>query len=355
MIRGYRLVWQFFVTLGLSLLLEVGLVYMVSDATQRNFASALLLQVYSVPMVLYLIGGAAALAILVTAISYSMLRLQHNQLARRLAAISAGQYDAPILVRQAQAEGVLGPDVAGMLEALRQKMIRLQKEIERYSNTPVLVAGETKEEILTQERHRLARELHDSVSQQLFAAMMMLSAVRSVMTTQDADNPLLKQVTTIEGVVNEAQAEMRALLLHLRPTTLEGKTLKAGIIALLKELQTKIKIEISWELDDVTLGAAMEDNLFRIVQELLSNTLRHAKAGSLEVYLKQAANNVVLRVVDDGVGFDPATENTTGSYGLSNIQERAQSLGGTAKVISFPNQGTSVEVRVPLSKEVAHD
>ena len=355
MMRGQNVVWQFFSTLTLVGLLEVGLVFMVTDQTNANFGNALLQNVYSAPLVLYLIGGAVAIAGLVTGTSYSLLRRQHNQLAKRLAAISAGQYDAPILTRQGQATNVLGADVAGMLEALRQKMIRLQREIERYSNTPVLVAGETKEEILTQERHRLARELHDSVSQQLFAAMMMLSAVRSVMTTQDPDNALLQQITTIEGVINEAQAEMRALLLHLRPTTLEGKSLRDGIIALLQELQTKIKIEISWELADVQLGAAMEDNLFRIVQELLSNTLRHAKAQSLEVYLKQVANNVVLRVVDDGVGFDPKTENTTGSYGLSNIQERAASLGGTAKVISFPNQGTSVEVRVPITKEVADD
>lgn len=355
MIRGQRVVWQFFATLGLTGLLEVGLVYMMTVQTHSNFGNILVRNVYTAPLVLYLIGGAVVVAGLVAATSYAMLRRQHNQLAKRLATISAGQYDAPILAKQAQASAVLGEDVAGMLEALRQKMIRLQREIERYSNTPVLVAGVTKEEILTQERHRLARELHDSVSQQLFAAMMMLSAVRSVMTAQDPDNAMLKQITTIEGVINEAQAEMRALLLHLRPTTLEGKTLKAGIIALLQELQTKIKIKITWELADVSLGAAMEDNLFRIVQELLSNTLRHAKAQSLEVYLKQIGNAVVLRVVDDGVGFEPENADTTGSYGLSNIRERAASLGGTAKVISFPNQGTSVEIRVPITKEVADD
>ena len=64
---------------------------------------------------------------------------------------------------------------------------------------------------------------------------------------------------------------------------------------------------------------------------------------------------MVLRVVDDGVGFEPENADTTGSYGLSNIRERAASLGGTAKVISFPNQGTSVEIRVPITKEVADD
>ncbi len=234
-------------------------------------------------------------------------------------------------------------------------MIRLQREIQHYSNQPVLVAGESKEEILEQERHRLARELHDSVSQQLFAAMMMLSALRSVVNQRDPDAAELKQLSTIESVINEAQAEMRALLLHLRPTNLEGKSLKDGIISLLKELQTKIKIKITWQLDDVQLSAASEDNLFRIVQELLSNTLRHAKASSLEVYLKQVDQNVILRVIDDGVGFELDAGSENGSYGLKNIQERAQSIGGTAKFVSFKNQGTSVEIRVPVTKEVSHD
>ncbi|EPC93129.1 signal transduction histidine kinase, partial [Lacticaseibacillus paracasei subsp. paracasei CNCM I-4648] len=244
---------------------------------------------------------------------------------------------------------------AALLEELRQKMIRLQREIERYSNTPVRFSGETKEAILTGERHRLARELHDSVSQQLFAAMMMLSALRSVADRDPAQADLSKQLDTIQKVINEAQAEMRALLLHLRPTNLEGKSLKQGIIQLLKELQTKITIEITWQLDDIKLNPAAEDNLFRIVQELLSNTLRHAKATSLEVYLKQLQDMVVLRMVDDGVGFDAKQASSNGNYGLANIKERAAAMGGTAKVVSVVGQGTSVEVRVPLSKDVAHD
>ncbi|WP_125703013.1 sensor histidine kinase [Lacticaseibacillus daqingensis] len=350
-----RLIWQFLVALGITAALEVGLVFLVTTATKQDFWPLLMASVFAGPLLAYLISGAVLVALLVTITTYAMMRAQHNQLSRRLTQLVAGQYEAPVLARTAQANDALGQDVGKQLEALRQKMIRLQHEIERYSSTPVLVAGESKEEILTQERHRLARELHDSVSQQLFAAMMMLSALRSVVNANTPDAPELKQITTIESVINEAQAEMRALLLHLRPTTLEGKSLREGIIALLKELQTKIKITITWELADVHLPAAVEDNLFRIVQELLSNTLRHAKAQSLEVYLRRVDTNVILRVVDDGVGFDPKTENTTGSYGLSNITERAASIGGSAKVISFPKKGTSVEIRVPLSKEVAND
>lgn len=350
--RNRRIWWQFVVTFLLTALLEFLTLFMVDHHSVASYWQQLTQTIFSTPLVAYMVLGAAFVAGVVTVITYGMMRYQQNQLSKRLVQLTAGKFDAPVLARTTQADAAFGPEIASLLEQLRQKMIRLQQEIERYSKTPVVVAGETKEEILTEERHRLARELHDSVSQQLFAAMMMLSALRSVVTQNSPDAPELTQINTIESVINEAQAEMRALLLHLRPTNLAGKSLKDGIISLLQELQTKIKIKITWQLADVHLGANIEDNLFRIVQELLSNTLRHAKASTLEVYLQQVEGNVVLRVIDDGVGFDPVTENTTGSYGLSNIKERAASLGGTTKVISFPDQGTSVEVRVPFTEDI---
>ena len=125
-----------------------------------------------------------------------------------------------------------------------------------------------------------------------------------------------------------------------------------GIEQLLKELQTKIKIELIWDVEDVHLNSSIEDHLFRIVQELLSNTLRHAKAKELEVYLHQVDKNVLLRIVDDGVGFDMKEQsNKAGSYGLNNIRERVVGMGGTVKIISFKGQGTSVEIKVPVIKE----
>ncbi|MFD1393641.1 sensor histidine kinase [Lacticaseibacillus jixianensis] len=348
-------VWTFAVVTFATGALELGLVFLASVASKRQFLVLLMVQVLGMPLLTYLVTGAALIGLIAATLISVFDQYQHRQLTRRLTQLVAGQTGAAVLARQSQAKEALGQDVASELEALRQKMIRLQQEIDRYSNAPLVLDGQSKEQILTEERHRLARELHDSVSQQLFAAMMMLSALRSVVDRDRPDAPEAKQIETIEGVINEAQAEMRALLLHLRPTNLEGKSLKEGIISLLQELQTKIKIAISWDLQDIHLSRGSEDNLFRIVQELLSNTLRHAKAKHLEVYLKRVEATVILRVVDDGVGFDPKTENTTGSYGLSNITERAAAIGGTAKVISFPKQGTSVEIRVPLTKEEAHD
>lgn len=353
--RRRMLVGFFMILLVWTLLVEACLVFMLAKVTQHDFLRLLLANVLSAPLLVYLLIGALLISSGATVIVLWRQRVVRSQLDSRLAQLNAGQYQAPIFNRSQQAEAALGKQPAALLEALRQKMIRLQREIERYSNTPVRFSGETREAILTGERHRLARELHDSVSQQLFAAMMMLSALRSVAARDPKQEALNKQLDTIQKVINEAQAEMRALLLHLRPTNLEGKSLKQGIIQLLKELQTKITIKITWQLDDIQLNAAAEDNLFRIVQELLSNTLRHAKADSLEVYLKRLQDMVILRMVDDGVGFDPKETSSNGNYGLANIKERAADMGGTAKVVSVVGQGTSVEVRVPLSKDVAHD
>lgn len=353
--RRRMLVGFFMILLVWTLLVEACLVFMLAKVTQHDFLRLLLANVLSAPLLVYLLIGALLISSGATVIVLWRQRVVRSQLDSRLAQLNAGQYQAPIFNRSQQAEAALGKQPAALLEALRQKMIRLQREIERYSNTPVRFSGETREAILTGERHRLARELHDSVSQQLFAAMMMLSALRSVAARDPKQEALNKQLDTIQKVINEAQAEMRALLLHLRPTNLEGKSLKQGIIQLLKELQTKITIKITWQLDDIQLNAAAEDNLFRIVQELLSNTLRHAKADSLEVYLKRLQDMVILRMVDDGVGFDPKETSSNGNYGLANIKERAAAMGGTAKIVSVVGQGTSVEVRVPLSKDVAHD
>ncbi|WDF83581.1 sensor histidine kinase [Lacticaseibacillus pabuli] len=309
---------------------------------------------YGMPIFVYAIFGAVVVGVVAIMISYTLVHSSQRQMSSRLSVLVGNQLNDKQAFADEATVATLGQENAVLLESVRQKVLRLQQEIARYSAQPVMVGGESKESILIEERHRIARELHDSVSQQLFAAMMMLSALRTTITKNDPEASQ-KQVHTIERVINSAQSEMRALLLHLRPTSLAGRSLKKGIIGLLKELQTKINIRITWQLSDVELPAAVEDNLFRIVQELLSNTLRHANAEELEVYLATAAQTVILRVVDDGVGFDTTKQVAAGSYGLQNIKERATAIGGTANVISFPNQGTTVEIRVPITKEETHD
>ena len=229
-----------------------------------------------------------------------------------------------------------------------EKVARLideqSKTIQRQTNERSGREQELLEKAIFQERNRLARELHDSVSQQLFAISMMTSAMNE---GAPAGTPLKKQLETVEEMAVQAQSEMRALLLHLRPVQLEGKKLVKGIEDLLMELSAKQTLDITWRLDNISLEHGVEDHLFRILQEAISNTLRHAKATKLEVRLRQLENMAMLRIIDNGTGFD-VTRRKTGSYGLGSMHERTAEVGGTLKIVSAPQKGTQIEVKVPL-------
>lgn len=228
--------------------------------------------------------------------------------------------------------------ISNRFQELAQTQQKLASERSEWNS-------QLKEEVLTKERNRLARELHDSVSQQLFAATMLLSAINQ--NPDPTSDTAIKQRRLVEGIVNEAQSEMRALLLHLRPIQLEGKSLKNGMEEILSELTSKLPMEVIWNIQDIKLEKGVEDHLFRIVQEAVSNTLRHAKANLLEVALKQINNVVFLKITDNGKGFD-IKKTKTGSYGLRNIKERASEIGGSVKIISLIGKGTSIEVKVPI-------
>ena len=233
--------------------------------------------------------------------------------------------------------------------ALSERLEKLSLEVQQLGSKPQFLGTETKEQVIQEERRRIARELHDSVSQQLFAAMMMISALNE--RADKFDEKEQKQLKMIEHVLSQAQSEMRALLLHLRPISLESKSLKSGIEGLLIELQTKVQMKIHWDIEDVKLPEGVEDHLFRIAQELLSNTLRHSHATTLEVYLRQLDSTVLFKIEDNGVGFN-SEEILPGSYGINNMKERVQGLGGQVKIVSFPNQGTTIEIKIPLSRNM---
>lgn len=240
------------------------------------------------------------------------------------------------------------------LESIQKRMEQIQDRMNQQTEHTQKVANERAEErekslqeIVIQERNRLARELHDSVSQQLFAASMMMSAIND-------DNPpdingLKKKLGLVEKMLQQSQLEMRALLLHLRPVALKGKTLQEGVEELLVEMKQKVAMDISWNVESLAVDKGIEDQLFRIIQEAMSNTLRHAKATVFHLLLIIRDETVILRISDNGIGFD-MNKVKTRSYGMQNMRERAYEIGGTFKVISLPNQGTKLEVKVPLLK-----
>ncbi|MEH7441294.1 sensor histidine kinase [Bacillus sp. JJ1122] len=236
--------------------------------------------------------------------------------------------------------------------SISKRVEKLYKQISEKAMLSQKLATEKAEEqesriqeIISQERNRLARELHDSVSQQLFAASMMMSAINE--TKAPSEDREAKQLKMVEEMIHQSQLEMRALLLHLRPVALKGKCLQEGIEELLIELKQKVTMNIKWKVEPFPLDKGVEDHLFRILQESVSNTLRHSKAEQLEVLLIKRDDKVIMRVVDDGLGFK-VDETKAGSYGLQNMHERAGEIGGTLKIVSVENKGTRLEVKVPI-------
>lgn len=223
-----------------------------------------------------------------------------------------------------------------------------RKSLQRLSNEKVEAHEKLIQEQIVAERQRLARELHDSVSQQLFAASMLLSAITENEEHPEETKKILKQV---EKIVQQAQMEMRALLLHLRPIALKNNTLAEGLKGLIFELEQKINFKIDHQIEEIKLSKAEEDHLFRIVQEALSNTLRHAKATEVELLLIERDGMAILRIQDNGVGFDVNEDLKTASYGLKNMKERALEIGAKYKLISVPGEGTIVEVQIPVKQE----
>lgn len=236
-------------------------------------------------------------------------------------------------------------DIWIRIEKVQKHMLEQTKLSQKLANEKAEDHERRIQEMVSQERNRLARELHDSVSQQLFAASMMMSAITE--SKPVSDDRETKQLKLVEETIHQSQLEMRALLLHLRPAALKGKSLQEGVQELLVELMQKVTMNIKWKVESIPLDKGVEDHLFRILQESVSNTLRHAKATSLDVLLIKRDDFVIMRVSDDGIGFEVDDEKT-GSYGLQNMHERAVEIGGTLKVVSLKNKGTRLEVKVPV-------
>lgn len=244
--------------------------------------------------------------------------------------------------------------IANRLEKVSNQISVQAKVSQRLATEKVEVQESKIQEIISQERNRLARELHDSVSQQLFAASMMMSAINEA--KQPSEDTEAKQLKMVEAIIHQSQLEMRALLLHLRPVALKNKSLQEGTKELLMDLSQKVPMKIQWKVESFSLDKGVEDHLFRILQESVSNTLRHSKATKLDVLLIKRNDLIIMRVADDGIGFQ-TEETKAGSYGLQTMRERALEIGGTLKIVSIKNKGTRLEVKVPniMNGESAND
>jgi PAS domain S-box-containing protein len=193
-----------------------------------------------------------------------------------------------------------------------------------------------------QERERLARELHDAVTQTLFSASLLAGTTPQIW---DKDQAMARQnLNQLGRLLRGALAEMRTLLYELRPVAMQDQTL-GQLLGLLTEAayaRTRAKVSLNVEADctlpeDVTLA------LHRIAQESLNNVAKHAEATEVDVTLVCDPEGVVLRISDDGRGFNPA-DIPPGHFGIGNMAERAHKIGAIFEVDSHPGSGTEVVV-----------
>jgi signal transduction histidine kinase len=197
-----------------------------------------------------------------------------------------------------------------------------------------------------EERQRLARELHDSVSQALYGIAL---GARTARTLLDRDpSKVHEPLDYVLALADTGLREMRALIFELRPESLEQEGLMAAIEehsqALARRHQFAVRLDIPHEPD---LPLPEKEALYRIAQEALHNVAKHAHATNVDITLRTGAERVELLVSDDGRGFDPALQ-YAGHLGLHSMRERATRLGGGLEIESAPAQGTRVRAWLPI-------
>jgi NarL family two-component system sensor histidine kinase LiaS len=338
-----RLRWQFIrhslVGAGLTSLF---LLFLITYEENRGLLLVFDRALLGVPIIVWII----AIILLTGLISGN---IQANPISRRIDQLVHGaiRFERGTFSHRVEVEGEdeiaeLAKRMNGMVQNIEKQVASLQ----RLSAERAEMQETIKKAAVTEERARLARDLHDAVSQQLFAISMMTAAIKQ--NLQHVDGSTIEQVILVEKMANTAQAEMRALLLHLRPAHLEGKSLEEGLNQLFAELKQKYHMDIVVMIQDVTIPKGIEDQLFRMIQEAISNVLRHAKANHLEFQLKETSQEIKVKLIDNGVGFDIKTVQQS-SYGLHTMRERMTEIGGTLQIVSVPNKGTQIEANIPIA------
>jgi signal transduction histidine kinase len=207
------------------------------------------------------------------------------------------------------------------------------------------------EEAVKRERQRLSRELHDSVSQALYSITLGARTARTMADTNPAG-----LATPLNFVIEQAErvlAEMRALIFELRPEPLEQEGLVAAMAkrAAALEAQHQLRLELTL-CDEPAVPLPVKEALYRITQEAMQNTVKHAQATDIRLILACSDEMIVLEIHDNGKGFDP-TRSFPGHLGLQSMSERASQLGGVLEMKSAEDAGTSIQVRVPLGTGMA--
>jgi signal transduction histidine kinase len=233
--------------------------------------------------------------------------------------------------------------ITGQLASL----LRRRAEQAQASEREIRILYEQAQELAAlQERQRLARELHDSVSQALYAISLGAHTAREALANEPEE--ATASLEYVIGLAEAGLAEMRALIFELRPESLASEGLVAAISKQVAVMRTRYRLAVQAHFDDEPdVSLETKYALYRISQEALHNIIKHARATTVVLSLTRRDQTITLEVHDDGLGFDP-TGHFPGHLGLQSMQARAKRAGGSLSIESHSGQGTLLVVRIPL-------
>ncbi len=223
-----------------------------------------------------------------------------------------------------------------LLEELRKAHLQLQEQ-----------AAQAEELAIMKERNRLARDLHDSVTQALYSQTLYAEAAARQLEAGDTVEAR-SHVREMRQTAQQALREMRLLIFELRPPALEEEGLVSALQTRLESVEGRVGLKTNLHVEgNIQLLPKVEEGVYWICQEALNNALKHASAQRVSITLRQDEDQFSLQIVDDGVGFDPVDGSSSG-IGLRGMSERVEQVGGRMTVTSEPGAGVSLHVEVPL-------
>lgn len=251
-------------------------------------------------------------------------------------------------VDKVQAFGAGGVDYIVRPFHLDEVLARVNTHIKLYH-----AYREAHELAVLRERERVARELHDAVSQTLFSLKLTAETALRQHAHQPGQTPGM--LLEISQLAHEAMVEMRVLVHELRSETFETARLDERIAAVVQTLTKDASLQVVLQLDqEIALPPHVQIAFYRIAQEALANVVRHARARCAEISLERDGQCARLKIRDDGCGFDVAHVRS-GHYGLANIRGRAADLGATCSIESRPGRGTTIIIECAYEWDGEHD
>ena len=207
----------------------------------------------------------------------------------------------------------------------------------------------TREMVVIEERNRLARNLHDSITQSFFSLDLHARAIEKYL-----DNDLIKakiQLGHLRQVTHDTLEEMRSLISELRPISIKDIGLINALRAFIEQMNKASGSIITLCLSgNYQIPSEIEESLFRIIQEAIRNAIKHSGGNKIGVEINEAQSRFLISITDNGKGFDQLLPRSRRAFGIISMTERTELLGGELRIVSRLGEGTSVEINIPTGK-----